>query len=247
MADMPGMMYYLTNKGLAINLYTSSNAEFKLNNDVNLRISQETDYPRTGTIRIKVNPSEESRFEMKLRIPKWCKNAQISVNGEKVTKKITEGSFFALKRTWKNGDEIVLEMPMEWRFVKGRKRQAGRVAIMRGPVVYCLNPDRLKELRGHSVGGHMHYKKTEDLDPIDVGRAILNTSSLQSIPSENISGVDVTACKLNAWGPWTNCVRVTPDLEMTLTEFADPDGRVTYFRLIDPSIAVDDELLSCEK
>jgi DUF1680 family protein len=242
MADMPGMIYYVTKKGAAINQYTSSKAEFKLNNGADLKIAQETDYPRSGKVRIKLEPSDVSKFELKFRIPKWCANPQISINGQKVAKKIKSGSFFAVKRKWKSGDEVVLDLPMEWRFVEGRRRQAGRYAIMRGPVVYCLNPSRLKELKPHVVSNHMHYKETEKMDPIDIGRILLDAESLEGVPIENISGVKVTACRLKGWGPWTNWVRVEPDLELVLTEFIDPDGQVTYFRLFDPKPAVADEL-----
>jgi len=53
---------------------------------------------------------------------------------------VQAGTFFALDRQWKRGDEVTLELPMSWRLVKGRQRQAGRVAVMRGPQVFCLNP-----------------------------------------------------------------------------------------------------------
>ena len=53
-----------------------------------------------------------------------------------------------IERRWEEGDTITLDMPMPWRFVKGREMQEGRVALMRGPVVYCLNPDRNSGLEG---------------------------------------------------------------------------------------------------
>ena len=82
---------------------------------------------------------------MKLRIPRWCEHASISINGATPVK-VAGGQFHALTRSWKPGDRIELTMPMTWRAIRGRKSQAGRAAIMRGPTIFAFNPERNAEL-----------------------------------------------------------------------------------------------------
>jgi uncharacterized protein len=70
----------------------------------------------------------------------------VTVNGEPSTGELKPGTFLELRRSWKRGDQVELDMPMPWRLVQGRQRQAGRVAVMRGPQVFCLNPAQNADL-----------------------------------------------------------------------------------------------------
>jgi len=76
-----------------------------------VRIDQQTDYPTSGDVILKVDPSNPATFEVKLRIPRWCKNATVSVNGSK-GENVAGGQFHAVAREWKAGDRIELKMPM---------------------------------------------------------------------------------------------------------------------------------------
>ncbi|MFH1266723.1 MAG: beta-L-arabinofuranosidase domain-containing protein, partial [Planctomycetota bacterium] len=141
-ADLPGMIYYTTGDGLAVNLYTPSTAELKLPGGQALTVRQETDYPNSGKVTLRVDPAVTAESSLSLRIPAWCKGAKVSLNGKPCTEPIPAGAFFKLRHEWRPGDQVELEMPMPWRFVKGRKAQAGLVAVMRGPMLFCLNPER---------------------------------------------------------------------------------------------------------
>ena len=68
-ADLPTLIYYRTDDGVAVNLYTESNAEFYLDNDVKLKLRQETDYPNSGQVTFKIDISRSSEFSMKFRMP----------------------------------------------------------------------------------------------------------------------------------------------------------------------------------
>ncbi len=119
-------------------------------------------------------------------------------------------------------------MPMEWRLVQGRKRQAGRVAVMRGPLVYCLNP-----LQDESIA----HK-----DGADIGRIVIDLASIEEIPvSNDATRPNGTGCRLKA-GNITFAMGNAGNITLTLTEFADPGGTCTYFRIPDFSGAVPDEL-----
>ncbi len=222
-ARLPSMIYYRVGDGLAINLYTPSSANAKLEEDLSLTVRQETDYPNSGQVVIHVNPSRPSEFPLLLRIPRWCEGAEVTVNGTVLQKAVPGGSFFTIRRQFKAEDLIQLNMPMKWRFVKGRKKQDGRVALMRGPMLFCLNPAR----NGARLQNEM---KTITIEP---------SLPIGPVKDERIRP-DGLACYVRAWdvpsppaGP--------ADMRLMLTEFADPGGEMVCFNSSCP--AVDDELI----
>jgi len=80
----------------------------------------------------------------------------VSVNGNTLNETFKSGTFAAIERIWKPGDQVALDMPMEWRLVSGRERQSGRVAVMRGPSLFCLNPaqnESLAKMDGQTLAG----------------------------------------------------------------------------------------------
>ncbi|MGQ9573774.1 MAG: beta-L-arabinofuranosidase domain-containing protein [Thermoguttaceae bacterium] len=227
-AELPGMVYYRAGDGLAVNLYTASSARLKLEEGLWLSVRQETDYPSSGKVTIHLEPSDPVEVPLLLRIPRWCSEARVLINGKPVQKPAPGGSFLTLQQTWKRGDRVQLEMPMPWRLVKGRKAQAGRVAILRGPVVYCLNPQRNK-----------------DLGPIDLRLLTIKPESLEGpIPDAAVRPGGL-ACKIRAWGPGAWYPLAPADKELVLTEFADPGGQATYFHVPNPNAQqfVEDELM----
>ncbi|NOX53403.1 MAG: hypothetical protein GXP27_02995, partial [Planctomycetes bacterium] len=228
-AELPAMVYYRSGAGVAVNLYAESEAKLDLPDGTSLRIRQKTDYPSSGRVQIVLQPSRPTRFPVLLRIPAWCKGPQVRVNGHELERAARPGQFLSIQREWKSGDRIDLDMPMRWRLIRGRKRQAGRVAVMRGPLVFCLNPSQHKEL--------------SDWDGADLGRIMLDPESLgDPVPDSSVRPGGV-ACRLQAWKPGYR-VKRPGDLKLLLTEFPDPGGRAVYFRVPDLSVAVEDELLA---
>jgi len=135
-------------------------------------------------------------------------------------------------REWNSGDEVKLDLPMPWRLVKGRQRQAGRVAVMRGPQLFCLNPAQDPALA--------------KFDATELGYLALDPASLTDpVPSDAVRPEGL-GCRVQVWKPGFG-LGGKGDLALTLTEFPDPDGRATYFRLRDFSVAVDDELFAKPK
>ena len=146
-AEIPEMIYYRSaDGGLLVNLYAASSANLKLSDNLSVQLRQETDYPNSGRVAITVEPSRQAEFPVSLRIPRWCQGATVSVNGQKIDVPTNPGDFPAIKRPWKTGDVLTLDMPMKTRLVRGRKLQAGKVALMRGPVVFSFSPSRQKDL-----------------------------------------------------------------------------------------------------
>jgi len=226
-AELPTMVYYRSQDGLAVNLYAPSQAKLTVGQDTSLAVRQDTAYPNSGTVRITLDPSAPAAFPLRLRIPAWTSGATVAVNGEPVKGDVVAGAFFDVRRTWKSGDQVTLDLPMRWRLVKGRQRQAGRVAVMRGPQVFCLNPAQNPDLA--------------QLDGTELGYVALNPASLAEPVACAAVRPGGIGCRLQAWKPGFGLSQKA-DYELTLTEFPDPDGKAVYFRLRDFRGAVDDEL-----
>ncbi|MEI7938506.1 MAG: beta-L-arabinofuranosidase domain-containing protein [Verrucomicrobiota bacterium] len=230
-SELPAMVFYLAQGGVAVNLYTPSQAKLSVGNDVPLAIRQETDYPNSGRIQLRLDPARPVKFPLQLRIPAWARGASVTVNGEPAAGAVKPGVFFTLKREWKPGDQVCLELSMPWRLVKGRQRQAGRVAVMRGPQLFCLNPGQNSTLA--------------KLDGVELGYLALDPASLADPVENGAVRPGGLGCRVQAWKPGFGLGK-KGDLSLTLTEFPDPDGKATYFRLRDFSAAVDDELFTAK-
>jgi len=230
-AELPGLIYYRRDRGLAINLYTASSSTLKLEPGVSLAIRQETDYPNSGDVVVDLEPSSSARFPLSLRIPRWCHEANVTINGDETAMTASGGSFCTIVRTWRAGDRVTLHMPMPCRVVRGRKAQDGRAAVMRGPVLFCLNPDRHPDLDAGTL-------KLLRLDPasIQLGRA------------DDAIRPNGLACRAAFWRPGDYNAAGAANLPLTLTEYADPGCRWTYFLVPNPetNLLVADELAGCD-
>jgi len=226
-SDLPTFIYYVSDDDVVVNLYTPSRGEMELEDGVKVIMRQETEYPSSGKVEVVVEPEQAAKFGVLLRIPKWCKDARVAVNGEMIKESIEGGEFFEVERKWNKGDRITLDLPMDWRLVKGRKRQAGRVAVMRGPLLFCLNPDQNKEI--------------SSWDGVDLGKITLDDKSLGEPIKDDTIRPGGIACAVEAFKP-SHSLSTKGDLKLVLTEFTDPNGKDIYFRLRDFKGAVDDEL-----
>ncbi|MGI4788527.1 MAG: glycoside hydrolase family 127 protein, partial [Janthinobacterium lividum] len=103
-------------------------------------VSQTTDYPWDGRVALTVSLDEAASFRLRLRLPGWCRDPRISLNGAAVTLEMVQG-YAVIEREWQRGDIVTLEMPMPVERVSSSPRisyNRSRVALQRGPIVYCL-------------------------------------------------------------------------------------------------------------
>lgn len=216
--ELPGMVYYMRNNKVVINLYTESTANFMLKEDVKLNINQETDYPNSGKVVVNINPEKPTGFPLMLRIPGWCQSTQVSINGKRFDGDKKAGSFITLDRKWSKGDKVELEMSMPLRLVKGRKAQAGRVAVMRGPQLFGLNPDRQENFNP----GLMKFL---NIDP----------ASLKLTRADDSIRPGGLTCEAYCWDPNDDNIPVKASIKIILSEFADPGCQATYFLVRNPN------------
>ncbi len=140
MGAMPGYIYAQDEEGIYINLFVGSRASIGLGeNEVTL--SQATKYPWDGTVKIAVDLRDSAEFSLRVRIPGWSEGATLKLNGNPVNSPEMVQGYAHLHRMWKPGDIIELTMPMPVRRIRAHPRieaDLDRIALMRGPIVYCL-------------------------------------------------------------------------------------------------------------
>ena len=108
-AELPEMVYYRSSDGgVAVNLYTQSTKTIELNDGRKVTLQQETDYPTSGLVKITVRPSQPMEFPLRLRIPRWCLNAKLTITGESPHEIAPGQPNFEVRRTWKPGDVVTL-------------------------------------------------------------------------------------------------------------------------------------------
>ena len=148
--------------GIALNWYGASTIETQLSGGGGIvKLTQETEYPRNGTITLTVSPSDAARFPLKLRIPYWSAHTQVSINGESVPK-VVPGTYLTLDREWTPGDKVTLELDMSPHFWVGENECEGKVSVYRGPILLTydrrlneMDPDNLPMLNAKSMEGKL--------------------------------------------------------------------------------------------
>jgi DUF1680 family protein len=139
LSSLPGYFYSVSAEGIWVHLYAEGTANLTLPDGRAVSLRQETRYPWDGEVNITVDG--EGEFSLFLRIPEWCEQeASITVNGEAV-EGLSSGSYSEIRGNWKPSDTVRLSLPMPVRQVECHPNvaeNAGRVALMRGPLLYCV-------------------------------------------------------------------------------------------------------------
>lgn len=141
-----GAYFYSTSKeGLWIHFYDNSRLDWKLESGTALKATVRTGQPWEGGAEITLAPAKQEEFTVFLRIPSWSLQTAVTVNGRQAPEPAGPNTYLALKRNWKAGDTVKLELDMTPRRVRANPRvpeDNGKAALQRGPVVYCLEqPD----------------------------------------------------------------------------------------------------------
>jgi DUF1680 family protein len=128
-----------------VNLYGGSVLDTRLADGTRLKLTQETDYPWDGRVKITLASVPAGPFAVKLRIPGWARGASLSVNGVSQRNAPEAGTYHEVRRNWSAGDVLDLSLPMSARLVEAHplvEEARNQVAVQRGPLVYCLeSPD----------------------------------------------------------------------------------------------------------
>lgn len=132
---------YSTDKNTVYtHLYIGGEAELELENGI-FKLKQENRYPWEGGIKFTVVASTEENVSLAMRIPGWCRNWSASLNGNKADGVKVENGYAFFNGNWKAGDEIELDFELQIEIIQANPKvraNAGKVALQRGPLVYCL-------------------------------------------------------------------------------------------------------------
>ena len=152
-ASLGQYIYTIKEDTLYIHQYIDNTSNMKIHGD-EISITQKTDYPWDERINVELALEIEKEFTLAFRIPEWCKNARILVNGQAIDRNNTENGYVMLNRRWKDGDTVQLLFPMKVLRMRSNplvRENIGRVALQYGPIIYCLeevdNGPNLHEVR----------------------------------------------------------------------------------------------------
>ncbi len=139
LASLGGFVYSESETEIAVHLYVQSSVELRVAGRT-VALRQETEYPWKGKILITLEPQTPVEFCLSLRLPGWCREAHLLLNGKAAPAPLERG-YMTLRRKWARGDrvELNLRMPVERVHAHPQVRtDAGRVALQRGPIIYCV-------------------------------------------------------------------------------------------------------------
>lgn len=138
-ASIGSYVYAHDDDELFVNLFVNGSAKVRLPSGT-VHLEQHTRYPWDGAVRIVVRPEKPGPFGLRLRIPGWSRDAALRVNGEPTPVRVERG-YARIDRDWRPGDTVELTLPMPVERIESHpmvKPNLGRIALQRGPVVYCL-------------------------------------------------------------------------------------------------------------
>lgn len=193
--SLPGYIYAVKDHSLYVNLFMSNSSDIKMKGK-SIVLEQSTHYPWKGDVTINIRKNNAGAFTLKVRIPGWAQDQVVpsdlytyadgkhsgytlKVNGEEVDAKLEKG-YFCIDRRWKKGDKVDIHFVLEPRTVKANNKveaDRGRVAVERGPIVYCAEwPDNAFDVRGILINQTPHFEVVDKQDML-YGIELLQTDA----------------------------------------------------------------------
>lgn len=236
--SLPGYIYAVKDRDLYVNLFMSNTASLDIAGKA-VEIQQQTSYPWNGDVNILVDKNKAGDFTMKIRIPGWVKNHPVpgdlytyadtqrpsytvTLNGEEVSGAYMDHGYYCINRKWKKGDKVSLHLDITPRIVKANNKveaDRGRIAIERGPLVYCAEwPDNDFDVLSVFMNRNPQFTVTERPDLLN---GIVTLTTEAQILGYNEQGkltttdVNLTLIPYYAWnhrGPGNMAVWLAQEL-----------------------------------
>ena len=219
--SLPGYVYAVKDKDVYVNLFMSNEANLEVGKK-SVVLEQQTRYPWDGDVAVSVKKNKAGAFAMKIRIPGWVRGQvvpsdlyrysdgkrlgySVKVNGQPVESELQDG-YFTIERRWKKGDKVEVHFDMEPRVVKAHAKveaDRGRVAVERGPLVYCAEwPDNDFDIMSVLVNRRPQFETVEKPDmlcgltEIKTGAQVLGYDAEGRLTA---SDVELTLIPYYAW------------------------------------------------
>lgn len=211
-----GFVYAHKGDQLFVNLFAEGESTVTMDKGRAVKISQQTNYPWDGRIRLTIAPEQPSDFDLCVRIPGWAlgkpvpgdlyrfadaqgSQVTLKVNGELMKAEPGQDGYVHLKRSWEAGELVELELPMPVRRILAHvnvEANKGKAALMRGPIVYCLEGTDHKDIDLFQLSLHRSADLTAVHDEHLLGGVtVIHASGLD----ENKTPVKLTAIPYFAW------------------------------------------------
>jgi DUF1680 family protein len=175
-----------------VHLYGGSTLDTRLGDGSRLGLSQETDYPWDGRVRISVTAAPRGEWSLSLRIPGWSSGASVVLNGRPTGDRPAPGSYYELRRSWSVGDVVELTLPMPARLLQAHplvEEARNQVAVQRGPIVYCAESVDLPDgLRVSEVAVPRSIDLAPRFEPALLGGVTVLEGRAQARPEGDWSG-----------------------------------------------------------
>ena len=236
--------------GLAIMTYAPTEVNAKVGNGVSVKFVEDTHYPFEEEVRLRFTSAESVSFPLKLRIPGWCTNPSIKINGL-VQAGISANSFYNISRIWSNNDTVIINFPMT---IKAVSQINNSKAIVRGPLVFSLKLNEKWTLNSSKTISGLDFSQYEVTPTNSWNYALaLNNNNPSATMKVNVAPMTANpfiqsttpitiiakAKRLNSWDMGNNTLPkevpsspVNPNTveeNVTLVPFGAENIRITYF------------------
>ena len=190
LASLGQYVYSQAGTEVFVNLYIQSDVRLQFD-EQQVELRQTTRYPWEETVQLSVRTEQPATFALNLRMPEWCRRAEMTINGEtfEMANALQENGYIRIEREWQAGDQVTLTLAMPVEQIEAHPAvldDIGCVALQRGPVVYCLEQcDHEAPL--HQIVLPRDAQFTTSFEPdLLQGVTVLNTTGLAAEEKESI-------------------------------------------------------------
>ncbi len=189
-ASLNGWAYAKSADALWVHLYGSNTLDTAIGGG-RLKMTQTTEYPWDGSVRLLINEAPDAELALHLRVPAWAEGATLEQGGAAAVQ-VRAGAYHTLRRRWRKGDRIELRLPMEPRLVQANpyvESARNQVAVMRGPLVYALeSPDLPAGVRVSEIAVPAGVRFTPRFDRALLGGVTVLEGEARRIPEGEWTG-----------------------------------------------------------
>ncbi|GCF16164.1 hypothetical protein Harman_40990 [Haloarcula mannanilytica] len=183
LASLEQYLYAVDDDGLYVNQYVSGTARPTIDGTT-ATLTQTADFPWEGTVEIDVEAMEATDFAIRLRVPEWCTEVTVSVNGNPIAVD-AEAGYVTIERIW-DDDRITAEFEMDVQVLEAHpnvEADIGRVALQRGPLVYCLEGvDNERPLYQYAIDPETDFEVTHHEELLD---GVVTLEGTATVPSKD--------------------------------------------------------------
>jgi len=221
LASLPGYFYSTSEDGVYVHLYDNSEMNWRLHSGTALQLKQETNYPWEGDVKLHIKPATAEAFTLYVRIPAWSRATTVKLNG-KAVEGVQAGQYLPIHNHWSGNDIVEIGFDMQPQLIHANPAvvdDMGRIAIQRGPIVYCM--EQLDQQAGRSpiefygYSAHLTGETKSHFEPSLLGGVMTlerpgryasepSSQTLYETGKPSAEAESTTALKLIPYYAWAN-------------------------------------------